>query len=660
MVPRTKLEHELPSAGARGFFRRTLRLFLFGVLVSYCFTVFYYLLRWINPTPAVYAHSLGSEGFHSLLFYTGILTWMPLIGALAALFIGALYSGGVALVKKLRRGDSLNADRLDFIGLVVIAAVNGGVLALPHYSYAFRAPFSLVVLAGGLLIGAAAVFIARRWPRIELWAHRIAGGLLGLAVLLYLVLYLFGLGYQAYPPPPEESPGPNILVIVSDAHRADYCSLYDGPAPTPNLERLAERGVSFERCYAPCNWTLPSISSLFTGLEPAVHRVGLQKNLAPLVSLQELLAANGYTTWALHSNEVVNHRTGHYRRFDTYSNWSYLNIPTFGIQYNIMGYDGPLYLAFVQMAMHMLFDLDLQHIKAVANETAVELAGELPPEGGVYAYVHLFDPHYPFAPPPELIPDNDYHGPLQEYSGLHYVPLRLEGAKDETPLEERRQLRRLYQGEIRYADRVLGEMLDRLEAGGALENTVVFYTGDHGEALWEHEELGHATSLYDEQIHVPLVACWPGQFEGGDIRHDPVSLTDVYATILSGLGIDYNTEATLAQPLQEPVDPNRVIYAHNLGHYGAEGTVIAPRGRLIMDPLDDPAGYELYAADDYGQTADLAAERPELVAELLELWTAYLERCARITERFNPYATEDIEELSPAQIEQLRAIGYMQ
>jgi len=639
------------------FWRRTLRLVLFGVLVSYLFALFFYLRCLLfEPGSAIAVDTLGSGGQAHLLFYVGAATYIPLIGAFCALVVGVPAAWLLPLIGRLSEG------RRRFIGFGSVAFVNAVVLALPNYAAQYARWDTWVTILGGLLIGAATLWAALKLPRLIKWSSRIAGILLAAALPATIILYTTALGGFDYTRPPEDPPGPNVLVIVSDAHRADYASTYGGPAPTPNLDRLAAKGVRFEYCYSPSNWTLPSVSSLFTGLEPAVHGVGVTKPLPPVETLQEKLNAAGYTTWGLFCNGVITTHSGHYRGFDSYANWMYHTTAKLG-NLNVWwpDFNAPLYLVLLHRLSLWLTEVDLRRLKTIPNETAVELAGELPPEGGVYAYVHLFDPHCPYTPPLRYVPDNDYSGPYEESSGLNYVGERREAGVGGAPTAEREQIRALYAAEVRYEDEILGRMLDALEAGGALDNTIVFYTADHGEALWEHEEVGHTTSVYDEQIRVPLVVRWPGVFDDGSVRRFPVGLTDLYPTILTGLDLEYDEEATLARPLHDQPAGERYIYAENIGFMGREGTVIADEGRLIIENMDAEPLVELYLPSDTEQRYNVAAVYPELREELLAAWNAYQQRCGYLLERYNPhYAAAQADGLSEAERDQLRSIGYMQ
>jgi arylsulfatase A-like enzyme len=634
------------------YWRKTFRLVLFGVLVSLCFTVFYYLFSLAVPGGSIHPQTLGNNGFTLAAFIIGAATLIPLVGAVCALAIGALVTGLSAIFSKV------DDEIWERIGLTVVAACNAVVLALPTYAFMYGSAKTWIILGAGLIIGAGLLLLAWKKERIEKPARRVAGALVGLLLLTYLGFFYLGLGRMAYSEPAEEAPGPNILVIIADAQRADWASVYGGPAPTPNLERLAERGVCFERCYSPCNWTLPSVSSLFTGMEPAVHQVSWTAPQAGLPTLQGQLRERGYTTWGLFCNDNITQWSGHYQGFNDYVNYKYYSTANLGSM-DVLGaihcnLHDIFYMRIIGRLSLSVAELNLQHLKRVPNELAIELAGELPPAGGVFAYVHLFDPHEPYAPPARFIPPNDYEGPYEAGTSI-FTSHGTQWCSAEVTAEEQEQIRRLYRGEISYEDWVLGRMLDELERSGAAANTVVFYSADHGEAFWEHGCLGHSSSTYNEQIHVPLVVYWPGRLEGGLRRADPVSLSDIYPTVLEGLGVDYERRATLAHPLWEEPAGERLVYAHKLGYHSA---VISGEATLILG-LNN--GVErLYLAEDQAQLNEVGDTYPALRDSLRRAWKDYLERCTELGLRYNPhYHTADTE-LEQAQLERLRSIGYLQ
>jgi arylsulfatase A-like enzyme len=633
--------------------RAVLRLTLLGLLIAYLYIGFYYVGHLFTEGLTINPATMGNTFHAHLLFVIGAASVGPFVGFLAsvtaALSVEALLRWVFKVEDELRRR----------IGRLAILILSGLVLTLPSSFSHFTSIGVILGYLGAVIITVGIWILLRRAPKLVETARKIAGCVFAAALLGYIVCYSFFLGGFEYDYP-DESQGPNILVILSDAYRADMSSTFGGPVETPNLERLARMGVRYENCYSSCNWTLPSVSSIFTGLEPAVHGVGHASALPPLPTIQSRLRDSGYSTWALYCNVVVNAATGHYRGFDVHATYDYQTSATLG---SIYGSVSPLYLHLGKSLTDALATADLNHLKAVPNRLAVELAQHLPEEGGVYAYIHLFDPHDPYHPPVEHLSESSYSGPLEGGTGFDYMIEAQSREAEDIPEDEKEQIRGLYQGEIAYEDAVLGRILDALEENGQLEETVIFFVGDHGEELWEHGHLGHGNWSYNESIHVPLVAYWPGLLEGGRTRSDLVSIADINPTILNGLGLEHPPEAVISRPLHLPADPERIVFSERIDTTDnettkAQATVITPRATLIYyENLD---AYELYLAEDYTQRNEVSAEYPELFAELKALLEDYRSDNAERRERFNPYSGEMSPTELQQQLEHLRAIGYIQ
>jgi len=133
-----------------------------------------------------------------------------------------------------------------------------------------------------------------------------------------LVLALVGLAPACGAPEPTAPP--SLALIVIDTLRADAVSSYGGPRrSTPNLDRLAAKGLVYRQAYAPAPWTLPSHATLLTGVGPAEHGVGLHGRMAlpdTLTTLAERLSEAGYATAGFSENPVVSHDFGFARGFD--------------------------------------------------------------------------------------------------------------------------------------------------------------------------------------------------------------------------------------------------------------------------------------------------------------------------------------------------------
>src|SRR4029077_14420745 len=120
----------------------------------------------------------------------------------------------------------------------------------------------------------------------------------------------------------------------------------------------------------------------------------------------------------------------------------------------------------------------------------------------VFAFLHLYEPHTPYAPPPSYRTSD------------------------------------LYDGEIAYADELVGRLLDRVKTRGWLDRAIVAIVSDHGEGLGDHGEMEHGILLYREALHVPWILRLPGGAGAGRHAAGPLGLVDVAATLLDLAGLD--------------------------------------------------------------------------------------------------------------------------
>lgn len=281
----------------------------------------------------------------------------------------------------------------------------------------------------------------------------------------------------------SEPPGEplDLLLITLDTARADRFAHAGGAAGiTPRIDALAEEGVGFSNAISPVPLTLPAHATLMTGRQPPSHTVrdnGTYRLPASETTLAELLEQAGYTTGAFVGATVLDRRYGLDQGFSTYD-------------------------AEIRDSRDLPI-LDYPERSAEAVAAAAERWLEAREGGPLFAWVHLYDPHTPYRPPePEL--------------STH------ESA---------------YDGEVAYADRVVGRLVDRWEERRGKERTLVVVTSDHGEGLGEHGEPNHGILLHDATLRVPLVIRHPGLRLDRSVSA-PVHLADILPTVLGLLDLD--------------------------------------------------------------------------------------------------------------------------
>jgi len=306
----------------------------------------------------------------------------------------------------------------------------------------------------------------------------------------------------------ERDRRPDVVVLLIDALRADVLRVFGGPIATPRLDRLAREGTRFTAAWSTSSWTRPATASLFTGHYPSTHRAEGRNNALPepAFTLAERFRLLGYRTVGIIGNGNVDEHWGFDQGFEVYT-----GVPRDG--------DGG----------HPRADrIHREALERLEGLATPRQDGERAP---LFLYVHTVDPHEPYAPPEWLL-DGERPEIAADTSVLHDLNLRRRAATEEL----RRRLWRLYLGEVAWADRQAGQLLDSLSSRGLLDDAIVVVVSDHGEQFAEHGTWGHGITLYEEEVRVPLILWGPGRVARGAHIDVPVSIVDVAPTLLALLG----------------------------------------------------------------------------------------------------------------------------
>ena len=342
------------------------------------------------------------------------------------------------------------------------------------------------------------------------------------AVTLLLLLLAFALpstvARMTQPTPPEGSP--NLLFLLIDTWRADHAGFlgYERDV-SPNLDALVETGVVFERAIAPAGWTKPSVATLLTGLTPSRHLAVSVPQMnaatrgirlpAPATTWVEILRARGWDTAMWSPNPNI---TPH--------------------------------LGFAQGAAHFVDyfnrpDRSREHMPGRLDRELVDvrrwLREERDADRPFCAYVHVMDPHYPFEAPAPFAGTFDHSGLDFNLDGPTCDGYR-DGTRDlaDVTPEMVQRLIDAYDEELLFTDHHLGALL--AEVFDEHPNTIVVLVGDHGEEFLEHGGFGHASTIYEELVHVPLVI-WAPDLAPARIGTQ-VPLMDVFPTLLDLFGLE--------------------------------------------------------------------------------------------------------------------------
>ncbi|MCI0444757.1 sulfatase-like hydrolase/transferase, partial [bacterium] len=422
-------------------------------------------------------------------------------------------------------------------------------------------------------------------------------------LLLLLIIFMIAMVFL-WKSQKETSPGfgdfqnYNLLLVTIDTLRADHLPVYGySKIHTPNLDRLANESFVFDDVVAQVPMTLPSHTSILTGLLPPAH--GVHDNagftLDPKVNtLAEILKSKNYKTAAFISAFVLDSQFGLDQGFDLYAD-------NFGLAEA---------------------KLDNSHVFRRAEETELEVDTWLRKNSNqkFFLWVHYYDPHDPYDPPQPY---------KTEYSSSPY------------------------DGEIAYTDHVFGKLYDLLDELQLKEKTIVVMTGDHGEGLGEHKEQTHSIFIYNATQHVPLMIKLP-EVKPKWIK-GVVSLVDILPTVLEWLGVqpDQNIQGRSLIPLIQGKDhSSRVAYSESIFpelHYG-----FSPLKGISTDQYKfiDAPNPELYdRVNDRAELKNLIKEKPEIRKALHKRLDEILKSMQK--------AANQTQKMDPETEEKLRAIGYV-
>lgn len=341
------------------------------------------------------------------------------------------------------------------------------------------------------------------------------------AIFIAIAVAGFFLGFAPVSPVSAQNSRPNVVVLVLDQLRADELHCYGNPRLTsPNIDKLASRGVTLSHFYSVAPWTSPSFGTLHTSLFPSKHGVTLfWKTGMPLLdkdvpTLGEAFRGSGYHTAAFVDNSLGGKPLvgeGFEEFFDGSSAAPDITRRAAGVKIG-----APFTTA------NVLAWLDQHH-------------GEARP---FFLYVHFLEPHSPYNPPPadDLFKSDAYPDATNDgYDFARGRLLRLALSGDQKAVE---RLYQLYDGKIHYVDSYVGQILDRLHSLGLDGNTYILLTSDHGELLYSHPDdfltFDHR-SLYDNVLHIPLIVAGPG-IPHGQVNPELASNIDTAPTLLDLAG----------------------------------------------------------------------------------------------------------------------------
>jgi arylsulfatase A-like enzyme len=333
-------------------------------------------------------------------------------------------------------------------------------------------------------------------------------------------------------PPPAAR---NVLLIVWDTVRAANLSAFGYLRDTtPNLGRWSWQGVRFGMALAPAPWTFPSHSCFFTGQWPFKLNSQWTYTLdAPDPTLAEYLASRGYETAGFSANTAcVSYENGLDRGFTHFEDypltpWSFVGrtVPGNWLLKNLISRN--------EFHEHKWLRFQSRDARSI-NQAFFDWLEKRRQNRPFFAFLNYFDAHEPYVPPPNFAGRFGIRpGSVRDY---HFLLDYGEPGFKRIAVRDAMMARDCYDDCIAYLDDQLGRLLNQLQHDGLLENTLVILTSDHGESFGAHGSFLHPTSVYLDELAVPLVILFPGA-PARRFVSEPISLRDLPATVVDLLGL---------------------------------------------------------------------------------------------------------------------------
>ncbi len=468
-----------------------------------------------------------------------------------------------------------------------------------------------------------------------------------------LMILLACLCRSGHPSEPAESMAapPSVVLIVSDALRADVLGCYGGAAATPNIDRLAGNGMLFESAFSNATWTVPSAACMFTGKYPNAYPYEVivkndrERNMC-------LIPHEAVVTW----KELAR------RGYDL----------SCYIENGLVTYTGALYGIETMLTHAGLGSEDTRRIDELLGDEVyahkrkyypvLDHILKMPPDRPFLLLVWFLDPHAPYRPPREGAGDidarcGDLANGVNYYRDLTAFEVRDMGA--EFNEAETGLLRELYLGEVESIDGRVGNILRALRHAGRLDDTYFIFTSDHGEAFGEHDQFCHGgPDFYGELIHVPLIIAGPGLPKGADISTQ-VSHVQIIPTIRSLLNLGPGDGSSVKSLVDPAVTAHREVSPLYFASTDDTCYAVADGAWKLMV---NGAEFKLFnLADDPGELTNVYGRFPEVAARLSGLGARITAENVRHRKAIDilPEAKDEREAETREIKRTLRSLGYV-
>lgn len=488
--------------------------------------------------------------------------------------------------------------------------------------------------------------LARRQPRLA--SPLVVLGLLILAVVGTRAAMMLG-GSKGLPAPShvavgQPPKGPNVFLLVVDTLRADHLSSYGASKnKTPVIDGLAADGTRFARAYSQASWTRPSFGTIFTSLYPSSHRAIHKSDALPeaVVTLAEVMQGAGYATVGFANNINVAPLFGFQQGFDQYV---FLE-PEF-----FFGATESAAQLTIYNQLRLIRERFVSKKKWVENyyqpadvvvKHGLDWIAARDPQRPFFMFLHFMEPHDPYF--------------VHPYNGEAYA--RVANPNPDPSLAD--TYRDAYDGAIRFLDEELAKFIAELKARGLYDDAVILLTADHGEEFHEHGGWWHGTTLYDEQLAVPLIVKGGPAAPKGVVNEAVVSSLDIAPTLIQAAGLKV-PQSMVGKPLGLSTDAP-APRDHAFAESELEGNILqAYRSggmKVIHANPGNPRGLPEHQLFD---VANDPREQKDLIATQTEVANKLTADMGAVQSHAESIAVESTgTSIDAASEERLRALGYV-
>jgi arylsulfatase A-like enzyme len=517
--------------------------------------------------------------------------------------------------------------------------------------YRFHDPLAICLHAGILaLFLILGYFELKAASKVPLWILSLGVSGLLLIALIFITnpplpgRSLVGKGPSKVRIPPTAE-APNLLLIVLDTMRSDHLEVYGyDRATSPWIQSFGQKVTIFNNAFSSSSYTLPAHATLFTGLYPRSHgadifdgeggislaqlgRLNDEVPVAPLdseaLTLAEIAKEAGLDTGAICGNTAYLCRYfGLDQGFDTYVDkrpvreiWRPAGLSLGNRILTLLGRNRRLNRL---LESNERFYLLASEVNALALKWLDSRR-----DRRFFLFLNYNDPHepnLPFGKYKNLFPDAD------------------------------KSLIDAYDAEVRYMDSQLAALFDRLESWGLLDLTLVIIVGDHGESFWEHGKKGHAVTLYEPEVHIPLLLRLPAQQIGHRVDRF-VHLVDVLPTILDLMGfkrpVGLEGDSLFGGESRFPI----VSYLGKYYRDYDEWAIYRDPWKLILQSGGNVELYDIRKNPE--ETENISVQNPGLAEEMIADLKRFLDE---VKPRFQRAKKNDMDKKIK---ELLRSLGYI-